>query len=92
MSWTFASFKKVKCTHYVDQDIFDWDCSLDIFEQTTNINELAKEIIKRELLIFRHYQLDVKDIKCPLWWWEKYKAMFLTIGFLICQIFGFVGS
>jgi hypothetical protein len=53
MSWTFASFEKVKCTHYVDQDIFDQACSLDLFEQITNINELAKEFIKREFLIFR---------------------------------------
>jgi hypothetical protein len=50
---------------------------LDIFEQTTSTNELAKKIVK-ELLIFRNYQFNVKDIKCPLQWWEKYEMMFLT--------------
>jgi hypothetical protein len=49
-----------------DQDSFDQDCNLDIFEQTKNISELAKKVIKKELLIFRQYQLDVKDIKCLL--------------------------
>jgi hypothetical protein len=41
--------------------------SLDIFEQIAS--ELAEELIKRGVLIFRRYQLDVKDIKCPLQWW-----------------------
>jgi hypothetical protein len=43
----------------VNQDIFEHDCSLDIFEQ------IAKELVKSELLVFKRYQLDVKDIKCP---------------------------
>jgi hypothetical protein len=38
---------------------------LDIFEETASISEPAKEIVKRELLVFRKYQLDVKDIKRP---------------------------
>ncbi len=62
---------------------------MDIFEQTTSTNELAKKIVK-ELLIFRNYQFNVKDIKCPLQWWEKYEMMFLTIGFLTQQILGVV--
>jgi hypothetical protein len=53
----------------VDQDIFEHGCSLDIFEQTRNTNELVEELVNRELLVFRRYQLDVKDIKCPLKWW-----------------------
>jgi hypothetical protein len=52
--------------NYVDQDIFYQDYSLDIFEQIES--ELAKKLIKRGILIFRRYQLDVKDIKCPLQW------------------------
>jgi hypothetical protein len=55
---------------------------LDIFEQIANTNELVKKFVKRELLIFRRYQLDVKDIKCPLPWWQKHEAMFPTVGFL----------
>ncbi len=69
--------------NFVDQNIFDEDCNLDIFEQTTSTCELAKKLVKRELLIFKRYQLDVKDIKCPLQWWHKHEAMFLTIGFLV---------
>jgi hypothetical protein len=52
--------------NYVTQDIFEQDCSLDVFEQTTSTNELEKELVKKELLILRRYKLDVKDIKCPL--------------------------
>jgi len=42
--------------------------SLDIFEMTTYISEPTTKLVNRELLIFRHYQVDVKDIKCPLQW------------------------
>jgi hypothetical protein len=55
--------------NFVDQNIFDEDCSLDIFEQTTSTNEQAEELVKRELFIFKRYQFDVNDIKCPLQWW-----------------------
>jgi hypothetical protein len=54
---------------------------LDIFEQTASTSELAKELVKRKLLVFKRYQMDVKDIKCPLQWWHKHEAMFPTIGF-----------
>jgi hypothetical protein len=54
---------------------------LDIFEQTASTNELTKELVKMELLVFKRYQLDIKDIKCPLQWWQKHEAMFSTIGF-----------
>ncbi len=36
--------------------------------------------------------MDPKDIKCPLQWWGKHEAMFLTIGFLARQILSIVGS
>jgi hypothetical protein len=39
------------------------------------------KLVNRELLILKCYQMDVKDIKCPLQWWEKHENMFLTIGF-----------
>jgi hypothetical protein len=51
-----------------------------------------KEFVTREQLIFKRYQVDPKDIKCPLQWWGKHEAMFPTIGFLACQILGIVGS
>jgi hypothetical protein len=75
----------------IDQDIFEHDCSLDIFEHTTSTSEPTKELVNRELLIFKKYQLDVEDIKCPLQWWQKHETMFLTIGFLARQILGVVG-
>jgi hypothetical protein len=33
---------------------------LDIFEMTTNTSEIAIELINRELMIFKHYEVDVK--------------------------------
>ncbi len=59
------------------------DNNLDIFEMTTSISELVTNLVNRELLSFRHYQVDFKDIKCPLQWWEKHESMFLTIGFYV---------
>jgi len=42
------------------------DNSLDIFERIANTSEPPLELISRELLVFNDYQMDVKDIKCPL--------------------------
>jgi hypothetical protein len=66
----------VKCYEYlhpfvksfVEQDVFDHDCNLDISEQTANIIKPIKELMYMELLIFRRYQIDVEDIKCLLQW------------------------
>jgi hypothetical protein len=33
---------------------------LDIFEQTASTSEPVEELVKKELLIFKRYQLDVK--------------------------------
>jgi hypothetical protein len=52
----------------------------------------AKECVKKELLVYQRYQVDVKEIKCSLPWWEKHKAMFPTIGFFAHQILGMAGS
>jgi hypothetical protein len=71
----FFFFKK-KCHYYlhplaefergvVDQRIKK-ENSLDIFEMTANTIEPTMKLINRELLIFKRYQMDVKDIKCPL--------------------------
>jgi hypothetical protein len=45
-----------------------------------------------ELLIFKHYQVDPKDVKCPFQRWGKHEAMFSIVDFLACQILGIVGS
>jgi hypothetical protein len=68
-------------TNSIDHNIFDQDCSLDIFEQIGSTSESVEELVKREFLIFRRYQLDVKDIKYPLQWCQKHDTMFPTFGF-----------
>ncbi len=65
---------------------------MDIFEQTTSTSEPIEELVMREFLVFRIHQSDVKDIKCPLQWWQTHEAMFLILGFLARQILGVVGS
>jgi len=49
----------------VDQRVEN-DNSLDIFEMIANTSEPPLELISRELLVFNDYQVDVKDIECPL--------------------------
>jgi hypothetical protein len=39
-----------------------------IFEMTTNANEPTKEVVNLELLIFKSFQMDAKNIKCPFEW------------------------
>jgi hypothetical protein len=64
----------------IDQRVEE-DRNLDIFKMIANTKNFNKE-----LLIFRHYLMDVKDITCPLHWWEKHENMFPTIGFCARQI------
>jgi len=65
--------------------------SLDIFEMSTRTNERTKEVVNKELRMFKRFQADVKNIKCPLEWWAKHGSLFPTVTFLTCQIFGIVG-
>jgi len=44
------------------------------------------------MLVFRHCQLDSKEIKCFLQWWAKYESMFPIVGFLAWQILRLVES
>ncbi len=78
-------------TNSVDQNTFGQDCNLDIFEQTSSTSEPIEELVKKEFMIFKRYQLDVKDIKCPFQWWQKHEAMFPIVRFLIRHITGIVG-
>ncbi len=80
--------KSVGC---VDQ-IGDEDSSLDIFQQIACTSEPSKELVTRELFIFRCYQVNLKDIKCPFQWWGKHETTCLTVGFLARQILSIVGS
>jgi hypothetical protein len=54
--------------NFVGKNTFDHDCNLDIFEQTISTSyEPPEEFGKRELLIFKRYQLEQ--------WWRKHEAM-----------------
>ncbi len=55
---------------YIDKGV-DENYSLDIFKMTTNINELMKELVNKKLLIFKKFEMNVKDIKCHRQWLEK---------------------
>jgi hypothetical protein len=59
---------------------------------TNNIAKIAKEIVPRELLNFRRFHVDVKDIKNLLQWWEQHESRFHAIGFLVKQILRIVSS
>jgi len=43
----------------VEQEVEE-DKSLDIFEMTTNTSGLATQLVKSQLLIFKHYQVMLK--------------------------------
>ncbi len=64
--------------NYANQDIYLLGLQFGHFLA----NYKYKNLLKRSLLIFRWYQLDVKDIKCPLQWWKKHETMFFIVGFL----------
>jgi len=49
----------------VDQGVEE-DRNLDIFKITNNASEPTMKLIIRKLLIFVDYQMNIKDIKCPL--------------------------
>jgi len=42
------------------------DNSLDTFKMIANTIEPTIKLMNRKLLIFKNYQMDVKEIKCPL--------------------------
>jgi hypothetical protein len=49
----------------VDEGVEE-DMSLHVFEMIIDTSEPIMELVKKELLILKRYQVDVKDIKCPL--------------------------
>ncbi len=54
----------------------------------TSINELEKELVNWEFLIYHNYQDDAKDIKCLLEWGRKHESMFLIIDFYLDKHWG----
>jgi len=44
-------------------------------------------------MIFKNFQVDVKDIKCLFQWWEKWEFMFFSkVGFFARKILGTMNS
>ncbi len=70
----------------------DEESSLNIFEMFVTTNEPTKELMNKELHMFGRFQLDVKDIKCPLEWWGKHECLFSIVTFLAHHVLGIVGS
>jgi hypothetical protein len=63
-----------------------------IFEMIAiNTSGLTTKLNNREHFIFMYYQMDVKNIKCPLQWWEKHENMF-HIGFFVKKILRIIES
>jgi hypothetical protein len=60
----------------------DVDINLNIFEMSITYNEPVRKPVNMELLFFKHYHVDSKEIKCPLEWWEKHESLFPIVGFL----------
>jgi len=91
-----------KCYHYlhpiekievgcVDQ-LGNVKFNLDILKQTPNISESMIELVTKEMLIFKYYQMDSKEVKYPFQWWAKHETMFPIVCFLAHQILGIVRS
>ncbi len=80
--------KSIECVDEIDNE----NSNLDIFQQTISTNKPSKKLVTRELLIFKRYQVDPKDIKCPPQWCGKHEAMFLIVGFLVHQNLGIVNK
>jgi len=78
---------KVGCVHQTR----DAESNFNIFEQTLGINEPVTKFVTKEMLIFKHYQVVSKEIKCPFQSWAKHEAMFSIASFLAQQILGLVG-
>jgi hypothetical protein len=68
------------------------ESNLDIFDMFAGTIDPTKEEVNKELQMFTRFQVDVKDIKCPLEWWAKHKSLFPTMAFLVFHILGIVGS
>jgi hypothetical protein len=84
----------LKCYHHLHpmtkfvgcvNQIGDEDFNLDNFQQIVGTDEPSKELVIRELLIFKCYQVNPKDIKCFFQWWENMKPCFLQLVFWLIK-------
>jgi len=67
----------------------DEDANRDILEMTIEVSELTTELVNKELLMFRQYQVEM-DITPILQWWGKHDQCFSWLDFS-CQILGILG-
>ncbi len=58
------------------------DCSLNAFEMTISTSEPTKQLVNRNLLKSLKYQMNLKELKWLLQWWQKHESMFPTTNFL----------
>jgi hypothetical protein len=68
----------------------DEERNLDIFDMFVGTNEPTKEMVNKDLLMFRRVQVNVKDIKCSLEWWAKHEFLFPIVAFSTCLILNIV--
>jgi hypothetical protein len=59
---------------------------------TSSSTKIRKEIITKELLDFKRFHVDLKEIKNPFQWCEKHESRFPIVAFLARQILGILGS
>ncbi len=50
----------------------DEENNLDIFQMFVGTSEPTKEVVNKELMMFKRFQVDFKDNKYPLKWWAKH--------------------
>jgi hypothetical protein len=47
-------------------------------------------LVNRALEMFKWYQVDAKNLKCLLKWWEKHESLFSIVIFFTNRILGIV--
>jgi hypothetical protein len=52
------------------------DCSFDIFGMVARTSKPTNELFKFCFIMFKCFQVDVKEMKCSLWWLEKRETVF----------------
>jgi len=60
----------------------DEDANRDILEMTIEVSELTTELVNKELLMFRQYQVEM-DITPILQWWGKHDQCFSWLDFFL---------
>jgi hypothetical protein len=61
----------------------DEESSMNIFEMFVEISEPTKEVVNKELQMFKRFQVNVKDIKHLSKLGGKYESLFPTMAFLV---------